>query len=323
MSATDPQVPAPRRGRLAALITRGRGTVAPITDRLPEHALLTGGLPKADPPPEMTMFQLPTGTYATRAAFAVRGGAFGDVRQFASTAVLIQHPKGDLLIDAGFGADAAKHIRLLPSFRRAAHRLGQTASDQLDSVGYDRSRLLGVLLTHSHWDHVSGLDSIHVPIFMPASERDYAARAKDDTVFTVVSRGHQIKEYSFDGPEYLGFASSHDFYGDGSVVLVPAAGHTTGSIIAFVTVPSGKRYAFIGDLTWQLDGITRRLQRPLLMRLLADSDAKQIRRDLQRIFAVESRMQIVPAHDTRAYVGIPTLVPASTEQAPEKPGAEL
>jgi len=37
-------------------------------------------------------------------------------------------------------------------------------SGQLDAAGYDRSRPLGVLVTHSHWDHVSGLDELAVPI---------------------------------------------------------------------------------------------------------------------------------------------------------------
>jgi glyoxylase-like metal-dependent hydrolase (beta-lactamase superfamily II) len=236
------------------------------------------------------------------------GGTFAEQRQFASTAVLIQHPKGDLLIDAGFGADADAHIDSLPSFRRATHDLAEPASTQLDSAGYDRGRLLGVLLTHSHWDHVSGLDSLNVPIWMTKEEKKYAADSQSDTVFAAVARDHQIREYTLNGPPYLGFPSSFDFYGDGSVVIVPAAGHTTGSVIVFVTLPDGYRYSFIGDLTWQLDGITRRLEKPLMMRMLADSDTKQVRRDMERIIALQDRVQVVPAHDIRGYEGIPLLV---------------
>lgn len=278
-----------------------------MTRQLPHPPRMTGPLPAATPPPDMKVVQLPTGTYMTRAAFAIRGGAFNDRRHFASTAVLIQHPKGDFLIDAGFGAGAADHIKTLPRFRRAPHHLKATASEQLDAAGYDRGRLRGVLLTHSHWDHVSGLDTVDLPIWITAEELRYAEAATDDTVFKVVSAGHEIHQYTCDGPTYLGFPASHDVYGDGSVVVVPAGGHTTGSVIIFVTVPSGQRYAFIGDLTWQLDGITRRLERPLLLRMLADSDAKQVRADLARIIALADRMQIVPAHDTRAYEGIPLL----------------
>lgn len=292
---------------VAGVVAWGRGRARPIVAQLPEVRPMTGALPVASPPEEMQIFQLPTGTYMTRAAFAVVGGSFSDERNFASTAILIRHPKGDLLIDAGFGADATTHIKSLPSFRQASHDLADTVSAQLDAVGYDRAELLGVLLTHSHWDHVSGLDSLDVPVWITKAEQDYAAASKSDTVFATVSHNHEVRDYPFDGASYLGFKASHDFYGDGSVVVVPAAGHTTGSVIVFVTIPSGQRYAFIGDLTWQLDGIAGRLEKPLMMRMLADSDTRQIRLDLERIIALEDRVQVVPSHDARGYAGIPQL----------------
>jgi glyoxylase-like metal-dependent hydrolase (beta-lactamase superfamily II) len=86
-----------------------------------------------------------------------------------------------------------------------------------------------------------------------------------------------------------------------------AGGHTTGSVVVFVTVPSGLRYAFIGDLTWQLDGIRDRVERPWLLRKLADSDPEQVRKGLLRIIALAGLMHVVPAHDRDAYDGIPLL----------------
>src|SRR6202035_4718997 len=98
----------------------------------------------------MAIYQLPTGTYETRAAFAVRGGSFRDKRHFAATAVLVRHPKGDLLIDAGFGSHIEAHLAELPRIQRAPHQAAETVSEQLDASGYDRGRLIGVLVTHSH-----------------------------------------------------------------------------------------------------------------------------------------------------------------------------
>jgi glyoxylase-like metal-dependent hydrolase (beta-lactamase superfamily II) len=255
----------------------------------------------------MAVHQVPTGTYETRAAFAVRGGSFRERRHFAATAVLIRHPEGDLLIDAGFGAGVAAHVASLPRIARSPYRVEATVGRQLDAAGYDRARLRGVLLTHSHWDHVSGLDELRVPVWMTAGERRYAAEDPDGKVFRAVCADHEIHEYAIDGPPYLGFPAGYDVYGDGSVVVVAAAGHTTGSVIVFVTVPSGRRYAFVGDLTWQLDGVRRRVERPWLMRVLADSDPAQVRRDLLRVIALADLMQIVPAHDRDAYQGIPRL----------------
>ena len=254
------------------------------------------------------MYQLPTGTYETRAAFAVKGGSFRDKRHFAATAVLVQHPQGDLLIDAGFGPDVAAHVAMLSRIARAPYETSRTVAEQLDGSGYDRERLLGVLVTHSHWDHVSGIRALQVPVWMNALERDYAAKDTDGAVFRSISAGLEIHEYAFPGPAYLGFPESFDVHGDGSVVIALAGGHTLGSVVVFVTLPEERRYAFIGDLTWQLDGIRRRVERPWLLSRLADSDAEQVRQGLLRAIALSDVMQVIPAHDRDAYAGIP-LVP--------------
>jgi glyoxylase-like metal-dependent hydrolase (beta-lactamase superfamily II) len=255
----------------------------------------------------MAVYQLPTGTYETRAAFAFTGGSFRDKRAFAATAILVEHPKGDLLIDAGFGSDIAAHVHAQPWFARASFQAARTASEQLDASGYDRGRLRGVLITHSHWDHVSGLDQLPVPIWTNTGELQYAAGARDGTVFRAVSAGHEIHRYEFEDKPYCDFPSSYDVYGDGSVVVALAGGHTTGSVVVFVTLPAGKRYAFIGDLTWQLEGVRQLAERPLLMRKLADVDARQVREGLLRVASLAGLMQVVPAHDVRAYDGIPLL----------------
>lgn len=265
-------------------------------------------LPDAYPPPDMALYQLPTGTYETRAAFAFKGGAFREKRRFAATAVLVRHPKGDLLIDAGFGADVAAHVRAQPRLARAPYSVARTASDQLDAAGYDRSRLNGVLLTHTHWDHVGGLDQLQVPIWINPGELRYAAKARDGRVYRTVSKGHEIRRYDFNDAPYLGFASSFDVYADGAVVVALAGGHTTGSVIVFVTLPGGKRYAFIGDLAWQLEGVTQLAERPLLMRKLADSDEGQVRQGLRQVAALAGLMQIVPSHDLGSYDDIPLLM---------------
>jgi glyoxylase-like metal-dependent hydrolase (beta-lactamase superfamily II) len=105
-------------------------------------------------------------------------------------------------------------------------------------------------------------------------------------------------------------------YGDGSIIVVPAPGHTPGSVIIFVTLYDGARYALVGDLVWQLEGITLREERPWLIRQFADSDAAGTRQNLLRMIAIKEPLPeliIVPAHDIRAFAEMPTLPSASGE----------
>ncbi|MEV8417636.1 MBL fold metallo-hydrolase [Streptomyces niveus] len=288
-------------GIAATLITFRSFRPAP----LPAPAQWTDPLPTASPPADLAIYQLPTGTYENRALFAYRGGAFRDVRKFAATAVLVRHPAGDLLIDAGFGADVEAHIATLPSYRRTPHELGATIRDQLRSTNYDMTSLRGVIITHAHWDHVSGLAELDVPIWMNEAESRYVERAKDAAVFRDVASRREIHHYTFDGPPYLGFPGSHDVYGDGSVVIVEAGGHTDGSVVVFVSLPDGRRFAFIGDLTWQLEGVTLRAERPRMLQILADVRPARVRDSLLQIIALTDRMHVVPAHDIHAYDPIP------------------
>lgn len=124
---------------------------------LPKPAPLGSSLPPASPPAGMALFQLPTGVIHRTAAFGYRGGAFSDRRDFAMTAALVKHPRGDLLIHTGLGRDIATQLPLMPAAFRAVTDpdRGQPAADQLDAAGHDRTRLRGILLTHAHWDPVA------------------------------------------------------------------------------------------------------------------------------------------------------------------------
>lgn len=275
--------------------------------------VLEATLPAASPASTMAVFQLPTGVTHRSAAFAYRGGAFGDKRDFGMVATLVRHPRGDLLIDTGFGRQIDTQFQLMPlPFRVATgYQRFAAAADQLEAAGYDRSKLRAILLTHAHWDHISGVpDFPGTPVWVTPEERRFI---DDGGMVTVVARSCReahFEEYTFDGGPYLGFPRSHDVYGDGAIVVVPAPGHTPGSVIVFLTLPDGKRYALIGDLTWQLEGISQREERPWLQRSLADVDPGGVRDNILHMAAIAARfpdMIIVPAHDTRGFALMPKL----------------
>lgn len=269
--------------------------------------------PRAEPPAGMQMFHLLTGTIARTAAFAYVGGSSGDKREFAMSALLIKHPAGDLLIDTGFSRDIDAKLQLMPWFFRAITKIQRrrSAAEQLSASGYDTKHLRAVVLTHAHWDHAAALsDFQRTPVWVTAVEREFI---RDGGIPTVVARsatGVRYETYAFRDTPYLSFSHSYDVYSDGSIVIVPAPGHTPGSVIIFVAPPSGARYALVGDLVWQLEGLTQRRERPLLARTLIDDDAGANRAVIQQMSAIVQRfpdLKVIPAHDLRAYSSLPTL----------------
>ncbi len=287
-------------------------------ERLPVSAAPLGELPRARPPPGMALSALPTGAMHAKAAFSYRGGSFSEPRDFTMTAVLVRHPRGDLLLDTGYGRGVAAHARTLPWLMRALSTwsAGAPAAEQLRRAGYDPARLAGIVITHAHWDHVSGVpDFGRVPVWTNAAERRWVEGGAAMGALLRSFRGADLREYAWDGGPYLGFARSHDWYGDGSVVLVPAPGHTPGSVVAFVALPSGARYAFVGDLVWQREGIEIPAERPWLSRVLVDDDDADVRRGVSHLAAIHARFPgivVVPAHDSRAAAELPVF-PASRD----------
>src|SRR6516164_2569042 len=96
-------------------------------------------------------------------------------------------------------------------------------------------------------DKVSGLpDYQGAPDRVTPEERKFICRGGSGQFGKPFTR-IRYEEYGFEGGAYLGFPRSHDVYGDGSIVVVPAPGHTPGSVVVFLSLPSGTHYALVGD----------------------------------------------------------------------------
>lgn len=270
--------------------------------------------PAGQPSPGATdLNAIVSGKMFSRAALAYQNGEFSDYRVFAIGAILVRHPAGMLLFDSGFGQQADEHIKTMPMLMRwlSPHQKCVPVARQLTQNGIGLASLKAVVLTHAHWDHVSGLaDLAGVPVWVSEAEMAFVGSGHHATTLARQLGTASYVTYTFGSGPYKGFDASHDVFGDGSVVLVPAPGHTPGSIIAFITLTNGKRYALVGDLAWQIEGIERPAQRPWVSRLVADQDAATTRAMLEKVHALKAgdpALIVVPAHDARVWETLPRL----------------
>ncbi len=284
-------------------------------ERLP-----TGSAPLFAQPAPMatsgvTLAALPAGEMASTAGMAYRGGSLSENRVFQMGGILVRHPQGILLFDTGFGADVDEHVKTTPWLMRAtsSYHKQTTVAEQLRNSGFNIDTLTGVVITHAHWDHVSGLPDLgRVSVLLTKEELAFI-ESKDPATALIRSFDNlSYAPYNFkDGP-YLGFETSFDMFGDGAIVLVPAPGHTPGSIIAFINTSDGKRYALVGDLVWQKEGIDLPAQRPWIARKLVDDDEALVRDAIVHMHRIQQQMPdllIVPAHDARVWASLPRYSP--------------
>jgi N-acyl homoserine lactone hydrolase len=269
---------------------------------------LAATLPEATPPAGMSLSALPTGVMHSKAALAYRGGSILEARDFAMTAILVKHPKGNLLFDTGLGQQVDEQVKTLPKLMQATttYTKGVPAAIQLAAA---KQNVDGIVLTHAHWDHVSGFDSLkNIPIWISAPEQAFIASDHEAAALAHSFGKLNYRLYGFDDGPYLGFASSYDVWSDGSVVLVPSPGHTPGSVIAFITLPSGARYALLGDLVWQKEGIDLPAERPWIARYLIGEDSAKVRESILHMAALQKafpEMKLLPAHDARVMATLP------------------
>jgi N-acyl homoserine lactone hydrolase len=231
--------------------------------------------------------------------------------------ILLHHPEGLVVIDPGMGEAVVEDLAAAPRWFRRAMGDGRTAiplQTALESAGVAPADVTLAVITHAHWDHTGGLQDLpSARLLIAASEKrfvdrleGYLARGVMPHHFAAVS--DRTETFRFDGPAYEGFAASFDVFGDGSLVAVPLPGHTPGSTGWFVNSADKKRWFFIGDTAWTLNGVRRPAHKMRLASMTSDHDRKMLAESLARIhhiYRTRPEIQVVVSHDLRTYREVP------------------
>ena len=231
--------------------------------------------------------------------------------------ILVRHPAGDLLIDAGNSSHFSQDVSIYPFWLRLKLRslAGQLnpevpLPEMLRRAGEDPAKLRWAILSHVHLDHAGGLmDLPRLPVLMTREEllfaNDSAAQAKGYVLaaYTKALPNPAAPTLQFDPKPYETFDESADLYHDGSVVVVPLRGHTPGSVGIFVNLSPTRRFFYVGDSVDDERSVEDRVAKTLLLR---DSDndpvlANQIVSKLSQLHETVPGLAIIPAHGRSAY----------------------
>ena len=153
-------------------------------------------------------------------------------------AFVIEHPvQGLIVFDAGLPAEVEKEgadafsipTRWVVESQGIAAR---TLDKQMEHAGLDPAKVKWVILSHMHEDHLGAVKAFPNATFIVGPGASGDALAPDFHP--------KWKAISFAGTKALPpFDGQVDFFGDGSVTLVPGGGHAPEGILALLALPNG------------------------------------------------------------------------------------
>ncbi|TGN10927.1 MBL fold metallo-hydrolase [Leptospira ilyithenensis] len=244
-----------------------------------------------------------TGEAITSEAFVVEGGNPFQKGRISHSAILIEHSKDRFLFDTGLGTHVAEEfaehslfLRILMKFKNH-----NPAVQQLFRQNIPLETIKTAFLSHLHWDHASGIKDFPNTEFITTKEEYHSAFEKSGYIKRQFD-GDSIrwKFLEFDSIPYENFTTSKDWFGDGSVIFVPMAGHSAGSLGMFLNFPDGRRYFFTGDTTWSEKGFLFPAHRPRGSRSIVDKDPEDLGKELtkvHRLLKTYPNLKLIPAHD--------------------------
>lgn len=156
---------------------------------------------------------------------------------------LVVHAKGTLMWDAGAVPDSAFKPGGGPGTIRYATAM-KPLGTQLAGVGYSPADITYLALSHFHWDHVGNANLF-------AGSTWLVTQAERDVMFSdPPSPRTEPQNYSAlkNSKTVILTKSEYDVFGDGTVIIMAAPGHSPGHQVLFLKLAKTGPVMLSGDL---------------------------------------------------------------------------
>ena len=168
----------------------------------------------------------------------------GKKKTLTDSCYLIVHPKGALMWDTGLSDE----IAAMPTGKKLGEKfhgsLKKTVAAQLKEAGFTPDSVTHLGLSHMHFDHIGNVGLFPKATLLMQKEEYASAFGADAAKF-----GNDAKNYPTLGANpKQELSGDHDVFGDGSVVIKRAVGHTPGHQSLFVKLKKTGNVLLSGDL---------------------------------------------------------------------------
>ena len=171
---------------------------------------------------------------------------------FSVAAFLVVHPKGTLMWDAGAVSDAAwtptggpvPHHLVLPDSQQRDLTLVKPLKAQLAEAGYAPGDVTYLALSHYHYDHTANANDFAAATWLVRqNEHDamFSEKPGGTAYPATYSALRNSKVQIVDSDEF-------DVFGDGTVIIKSAPGHTVGHQVLYVKLARTGGVLLSGDL---------------------------------------------------------------------------
>jgi N-acyl homoserine lactone hydrolase len=207
-------------------------------------AFIAMPLRAADEVKEVRLYALDCGRieFKDMGMFSDTGEYDGKPGELVDPCFLVRHPKGTLLWDAGLGDKLAGNPKGVDN--GGIHLSVPVAlADQLNALGLAPAQISYVAFSHFHFDHTGNANAFGASTWI-LNKRELAWALGSPTPFGVdpstLSAHRTVKTQMID--------KDHDVFGDGTVRILAAPGHTPGSQVLQIKLKKSGTVILSGDL---------------------------------------------------------------------------